>query len=39
MIVDGEVVLKDGKVFNRRGNRVSEYPNLAETINAQLRKP
>ncbi len=37
MIVDGEVVLKDGKVFNRRGNRVSEYPNLAETINAQLR--
>jgi phosphoribosylglycinamide formyltransferase-1 len=37
MIVDGEVVLKDGKVFNRRGNLVSEYPNLAARIDAQLK--
>ncbi len=39
MIVDGEVSLKDGKVFNRRGNRVSEYPNLAARIDAQLKQP
>lgn len=39
MIVDGDVVLKDGKVFNRRGNRVSEYPNLADTIDAQMKAP
>jgi len=38
MIVDGDVVLKDGKVFNRRGNRVSDYPNLAESIDAQTNK-
>ena len=38
MIVDGDVVLKDGKVFNRRGNRVSDYPNLAESIDAEIRK-
>jgi phosphoribosylglycinamide formyltransferase 1 len=37
MIVSGEVVLKDGKVFNRRGNLVSEYPNLAANIDAQLK--
>ena len=38
MIVNGDVVLKDGKVFNRRGNLVSEYPNLATSIDAQLKK-
>ncbi len=37
-IVDGDLVLRDGKVFNRRGNRVSEYPSLAESIDAQLKK-
>jgi phosphoribosylglycinamide formyltransferase 1 len=37
-IVDGDVILKEGKVFNRRGNRVSEYPNLAESIDTQLKK-
>jgi phosphoribosylglycinamide formyltransferase-1 len=38
MIVDGDVTLKDGKVFNRRGNRVSDYPNLAEIINTEIGK-
>jgi phosphoribosylglycinamide formyltransferase 1 len=36
MIVNGDLVLKDGKVLNRRGNKVSEYPNLAEAIDAKL---
>lgn len=38
MIVNGEVLLKDGKVLNPRGNRLSEYPNLATSIDAQLKK-
>jgi phosphoribosylglycinamide formyltransferase-1 len=38
MIVNGEVLLKDGRVLNPRGNRLSEYPNLATSIDAQLKK-
>ncbi len=38
MIVDGEVLLKDGKVLNRRGNRVADHPNLAASIDALIKK-
>lgn len=38
MITNGDVVIKDGKVFNRRGGRASDYPNLAESVDAQLKK-
>jgi len=38
MIVDGEVLLKDGKVLNSRGKQMSDYPNLAASIDAQIKK-
>jgi len=36
MIVDGDIVLKQGEVFDRRGERMTNYPCLAERIERKL---
>ncbi len=36
MIVDGEVTLKAGQVFDRQGRRLRDYPNLAERVTTVL---
>ena len=38
MIVDGEVTLKEGKVFDRQGKKVTEHPCLADRIDLELAK-
>jgi phosphoribosylglycinamide formyltransferase-1 len=36
MIVDGEVVIKDGKAYDRNGNRLSKNPCLADDIDKEI---
>ncbi|MGD1060965.1 MAG: formyltransferase family protein [Methanomassiliicoccales archaeon] len=36
-IVDGEVTIKDGRLFNGNGKPLTEHPNLADRIDAALR--
>jgi phosphoribosylglycinamide formyltransferase-1 len=38
MLVDGEVIMKSGRIYDRQGRTMDVYPNLAERVTAVLSK-
>lgn len=38
MLVDGEIVMKGGQVFDPNGKKLDDYPNLAERVTSVLKR-